>query len=113
MVTSQKKLKQLRKIADLRFENQVRKFSSLGKHMAKALEQQQHERENLRQSYDSAAPLTAAEARAASHQAALAAFRLQRITADIERIRPHYETARRLALTELGRAAVLGKVTKG
>lgn len=113
MVASQKKLKQLHKIADLRFEHQVRKFSALGKHMAKALEQQQNERENLRQSYDSAAPLTASEARAASHQAALVAFRLQRVTTDIERIRPHYEAARRLALAELGRATVLGRMTRG
>lgn len=110
MVTSNKKLEQLRKIADLRFERQIRNFSALGTHMAAALDRQQNERENLRECYASAAPLTVAEARAASHEAARVAARLQRISTDIERIRPHYEAARRLALAELGRSTIIGKL---
>ena len=107
MVGDARKLALLERIARLKAERELKKFAAFNTHMVRAREKIETCQAALRQSYESDAPLSVAEARIANAQAARSAYELNRAFADIQRMTPRFERARAAAAREFGRAEVL------
>lgn len=107
MVTEARKLALLERIARIKAERELKKFAAFSGHMTLARRKVDSLQAALRQCYASGAPLSVAEARIASAQAARSARELNRAVGDLERMTPRFEKARAEAAKEFGRAEVL------
>lgn len=107
MVGKAETLAQLERIARIKAERELKRFAAFSQHMQQAQSQADAMRTALEQSYRSLSPLSVAEARIASAQAGRSARDLRRAEAEVARMLPRFETARRDAAREFGRAEVL------
>lgn len=107
MVSDAKKLVGLEKIARILAEREAMQFASINKHMSEKRAQVSTLRAVLEQSYRSDVPLTVAEMQMANAQAGRAARELRGAEREVERIKPHYDAARRKAAKAFGRAEAL------
>lgn len=107
MVGKAKTLAQLEHIARLKADRELKKFAAFNTHMVLARQRVETLHAALRQCYESSAPLSVAEARIASAQAARSAQELNRAVGDLDRMTPRFEKARADASREFGRAEVL------
>lgn len=107
MVRKSEKLAQLERIARLKAERELRRFAAFNLHMKQAQTHAAAMRTALDQSYRDIAPLSVPEARIASAQAGRSARELRNAEAEVARMQPRFEAARRDAAREFGRAEVL------
>lgn len=101
------KLAQLERIARIKAERELKRFAAFSLHMTQARTNAEAMRTALDQSYRSTAPLTVAEARIANAQAGRSARELRHAEAEVARMLPRFDAARRDAAREFGRAEVL------
>ncbi|WP_234854030.1 hypothetical protein [Paracoccus everestensis] len=101
------KLVQLERIARIKAERELKRFAAFGLHMTQAQNHAGAMRTALDQSYRSTAPLSVAEARIANAQAGRSARELHQAEAEVARMLPRFDAARRDAAREFGRAEVL------
>lgn len=107
MVKQSDKLAQLERIARIKAERELKRFAAFSLHMARARTHAGAMQTALDQSYRSEAPLTVAEARIANAQAGRSARDLRQAEAEVARMLPRFDAARRDAAREFGRAEVL------
>lgn len=107
MTRQSDRLAQLERIARLKAERELKRFAAFNLHMKQAQTQAAAMRTALDQSYRSDAPLTVPEARIANAQAGRSARDLHQAEAEVARMQPRFEAARRDAVREFGRAEVL------
>lgn len=107
MAKDSDKLAQLERIARIKAERELKRFAAFSLHMKQAQHRSDAMRMALDQSYRSTAPLSVAEARIANAQAGRSARELNQAEAEVARMRPRFDSARRDAAREFGRAEVL------
>ncbi|MBK4215003.1 hypothetical protein JJJ17_03585 [Paracoccus caeni] len=107
MVSAAGKLAALERIARLKAERELKAFAAFKAHMTALEGRAQAMHVALRQSYDSAAPLSVGEARIANAQAGRSARELRQAERDIAALTPRFDIARAKAAREFGRAEVL------
>lgn len=107
MVKESDKLAQLERIARIKAERELKRFAAFSLHMKQAQGRADAMRTALDQSYRSTAPLSVPEARIANAQAGRSARELHQAEAEVARMQPRFEAARRDAAREFGRAEVL------
>lgn len=107
MVGEAAKLAALERIARMKAERELKGFAAFKTHMDTLSIRAEAMRVALQQSYDSAAPLTVAEARMANAQAAGSARELQQVEREVAALTPRFQAARAKAAREFGRAEVL------
>ena len=101
------KLAKLERIARIKAERELKRFAAFSLHMTQAQNHADAMRTALDQSYRSTAPLSVAEARIANAQAGRSARELHQAEAEVARMQPRFDAARRDAAREFGRAEVL------
>jgi hypothetical protein len=107
VVKNSDKLAQLERIARIKAERELKRFAAFSLHMTQAQNHVGAMRTALDQSYRSTAPLSVAEARIANAQAGRSARELHQAEAEVARMLPRFDAARRDAAREFGRAEVL------
>lgn len=107
MVADHRQLAALEQIARLKAERELQRFAAFSAHMIAARQKADALGLALEQCYSSVAPLGISEARMANAQAGRAARELRRADAELARLRPRFEEARKDAAREFGRAEVL------
>ncbi|MTE00026.1 hypothetical protein GIY56_06985 [Paracoccus sp. YIM 132242] len=107
MTRESDKLAQLERIARIKAERELKRFAAFSLHMTRAQDHAGAMRAALDQSYRSTAPLSVAEARIANAQAGRSARELRQAEAEVARMLPRFDAARRDAAREFGRAEVL------
>ena len=107
MTRESDKLAQLERIARIKAERELKRFAAFNLHMKQTQSHADAMRTALDQSYRSGAPLSVAEARIANAQAGRSARELRQAEAEVARMQPRFEAARRDAAREFGRAEVL------
>ena len=107
MVKDSDKLAQLERIARIKAERELKRFAAFSQHMTQMQNHANSMRTALDQSYRSDAPLSVAEARIANAQAGRSARELRQAEAEVARMLPRFDAARRDAAREFGRAEVL------
>lgn len=107
MTKDSDRLAQLERIARIKAERELKRFAAFSLHMQQARDHAGAMRTALDQSYRSSAPLSVAEARIANAQAGRSARELRQAEAEVARMLPRFDAARRDAAREFGRAEVL------
>ena len=107
MVARETELAQLGKIARLKADRELKKFAAFRQHFDRAQQRVDGLQDDLARTYASEAPFTIPEARLASLQAARSARDLAQAVAELRRMQPKFDLARRAASREFGRAEVL------
>ena len=107
MVDRRGKLDQLKRLAELKSELELKRLSAFTAHVAAARQQISDAETAIGKCYASDAPLSIAEARVASLQAGDLARRAEQARGDLQRMLPRLEVARQKAAREFGRASAL------
>ena len=107
MVTQREKLSQLRRLAQLKSDLELKRFSAFSNNVNAARSRIDDCENAIAQCYASSAPLSLSDGRVASAQAGEAARDAGRARDDLERMLPRFELARQRAAREFGRAEAL------
>ena len=107
MKNDAKTLKALERLARIKADRELKKFAAFSAHVTAARARVDGFQTALLQAHEAQAPLSLPEARAANAQAGRAARQLIQADAELARMLPRFEVARRQASREFGRAEVL------
>ncbi len=111
-MTGSGRLDQLTRLAQIRSDAELKRFSAFRAHVDSLEGQRNAQREKLAAEYDRRSAFSLAEARLASQQAGRLALQTLRIEAELARLRPGFEAARQQALKEFGRVQVLKEIAE-
>lgn len=100
-------LAKLERIARIKADLELKKFAAFNAHILAARSHVESLQVALTQCYDANAPLTLDEARMANVQAARSAREMMTAKAELARMLPRFELARKEAAEKFGRAEVL------
>lgn len=112
MVSKAEKLAQLRRLAQLKSDIELKRLSAFSNNLAATRLRIDECDNTIAQCYASVAPMSLSDGRVASAQAGEAARDAARAREDLERMLPRFELARQRAAKEFGRAEVLRVLAK-
>lgn len=104
------KLRKLQRVAELKSDMELRRFSAFRAHMAQLHAAIDDQKRLLQQEFTAERPFSVAEAQLSAALAGAAARRITATEAEITRMTPNFEKARQKAIREFGRAQVLKKI---
>ncbi|MFV0299802.1 MAG: hypothetical protein ACK5IP_02790 [Paracoccus sp. (in: a-proteobacteria)] len=107
MVRVEDRLAQLVRLAELKSELELKRFSAFSNNIAAARQRIEAAETTIAGCYASAAPLSLADARLASAEAGEAARQAARARHELAQMLPRFDLARQRAVREFGRAAAL------